>query len=656
MVTLSKYGAKYNRLVLNIEGLSSDSKPTIYFYEYDGSGREISKMQIQNGSIFTEIDTGNTYMYDAANTTWYQVSIGGVTPQGGIILVGETTTPLTDEATTNPITVDGQSYTAQPNDAVIYGSKEFLFDGTKWHEFGDLSGLNADMIDDTNTTNKFVTASDKTTWNGKQNALDQTQMDAVNSGITSADVAQITDNKNDILSEQAKTTGMTEGGSNYITVGGIRLYVASSAPTGDIPDGSVGVGWYEASEIVHRYQYGEWDGSPTPTYPVYGFKIDKNNDDPDTRVTYLYDAEGMTPAYMDFSNGTFNYGSWANAWFIKNNRPVALKFDGTVDYELNHTDFTKKLDGTASDVEDVNYAGNFMSEMPTVYVKRWEDSDYNYMAFCEIPHDEDFLAQAHTNANGTVNSAIYLPMFKGSVDSNNKMRSLMGTYPRSTSKADEEVTYTNNCGGGWQLWDKAKIDLILDLILLITKSTNCRAKIGNGNTNTYSGSGKMMSGYETDGTTRSVNAQFWGYEGTEVADYGKHHMCAFYIEDLWGNRMDRCLGFNIVNNVYKVKMIAPYALNSDSSYETLTVSPPATGWLMNISSNNTYGDVPTEIGASNSSGFGSRCIISANGNYIVCIGGHNNSGLGSGRYLYMAMDHTQRNGDVGASPCYNNLT
>jgi len=31
--------------------------------------------------------------------------------------------------------------------------------------------LDADDIDDTTTTNKFVTAADKTTWNNKQNAI-----------------------------------------------------------------------------------------------------------------------------------------------------------------------------------------------------------------------------------------------------------------------------------------------------------------------------------------------------------------------------------------------------------------------------------------------------------------------------------------------------
>lgn len=63
------------------------------------------------------------------------------TLQSAVNLKGETTTPLTDNATTNPITIDGESYTAVMNDAVIYQSGEFIFDGTKWHELGDISNL-----------------------------------------------------------------------------------------------------------------------------------------------------------------------------------------------------------------------------------------------------------------------------------------------------------------------------------------------------------------------------------------------------------------------------------------------------------------------------------------------------------------------------------
>lgn len=71
----------------------------------------------------------------------------------------------------------------------------------------------------------------------------QAQLDAMNSGIDTTKVAQIATNADNISDEQDKTVGMSEGGSNYITVGGIRVYVSSTAPTGNIPDGSVGVGW-----------------------------------------------------------------------------------------------------------------------------------------------------------------------------------------------------------------------------------------------------------------------------------------------------------------------------------------------------------------------------------------------------------------------------
>lgn len=75
--------------------------------------------------------------------------------------------------------------------------------------------LSADLIDDTNATNKFATA---------------------------AQLDQIVTNKNNILSIQGKLTAHTAGGSNYDTINGIRVYVDSTAPTGDIPTGSIWIG------------------------------------------------------------------------------------------------------------------------------------------------------------------------------------------------------------------------------------------------------------------------------------------------------------------------------------------------------------------------------------------------------------------------------
>lgn len=50
--------------------------------------------------------------------------------------IGTTTTVITDGATTNPITVDGESYTAVKGDIVIYDGTEFIFDGSAWQSFG----------------------------------------------------------------------------------------------------------------------------------------------------------------------------------------------------------------------------------------------------------------------------------------------------------------------------------------------------------------------------------------------------------------------------------------------------------------------------------------------------------------------------------------
>jgi hypothetical protein len=58
------------------------------------------------------------------------------------------------------------------------------------------------------------------------------QLAAMNSGINAEDVEQIATNETNISLEQAKTTGMTAGGTDYITVGGIRVYVSATAPTG----------------------------------------------------------------------------------------------------------------------------------------------------------------------------------------------------------------------------------------------------------------------------------------------------------------------------------------------------------------------------------------------------------------------------------------
>lgn len=63
--------------------------------------------------------------------------------EAGTAYLGVTTTALTDGATTNPIKINNEDVTAKTGNIANYGSKEFIFNGTVWQEFGDLSALGA---------------------------------------------------------------------------------------------------------------------------------------------------------------------------------------------------------------------------------------------------------------------------------------------------------------------------------------------------------------------------------------------------------------------------------------------------------------------------------------------------------------------------------
>lgn len=60
MIVRSKYGNATDRPLSELYGLSNDEKP---IDEFEGK-------PIYTGSIFIEIDTGDSYFYDSDNRTW----------------------------------------------------------------------------------------------------------------------------------------------------------------------------------------------------------------------------------------------------------------------------------------------------------------------------------------------------------------------------------------------------------------------------------------------------------------------------------------------------------------------------------------------------------------------------------------------------------
>ncbi|MBQ9487130.1 MAG: hypothetical protein IJU91_04915, partial [Selenomonadaceae bacterium] len=133
----------------------------------------------------------------------------------------------------------------------------------------------------------------------------------------------------------------------------------------------------------------------------YGIRINKTEPDPDNRVEYLYDAVGMTPAHMVYDTDTtaagtdsdtsyFDYGDWADVWFVRDNKPCMLKSNGTVDYYLDPNDYDKKVDGSTSDVGNTSYDGNAMVQFPLVWIYRYEDDDYLYEIISDIQWDSNY--------------------------------------------------------------------------------------------------------------------------------------------------------------------------------------------------------------------------------------------------------------------------
>lgn len=225
MVTLTKYGDKYNRMVLRLEGLSTETKPVVTYIEYDDNGAEVGRMAIQNGSIFTEINTGKTYMYDADNAKWHEVSVGG--GGGGSVDVytkAETDALLGEKADLNS---DGLIPASQIPPEVFERMKVVQDDTERF----------ALTTDDVQNGDVVYVNDDEVMYY----VYDDTKLD-IEAGYKpfaagTAAKAIADKNGNDIDTSYVHDYG------SYFVVNGIRVYVSSTAPTGNIPDGSIGIGF-----------------------------------------------------------------------------------------------------------------------------------------------------------------------------------------------------------------------------------------------------------------------------------------------------------------------------------------------------------------------------------------------------------------------------
>lgn len=323
-------------------------------------------------------------------------------------------------------------------------------------------------------------------------------------------------------------------------------------------------------------------------YTLLGFRMKKAESDPATKVEYTEEAAGLTPAKVNLATGEFDYGSFADFWFVKDNKPVMLNNDGTEAYELDPNDHTKKKDNTASDVANSSFAGNAMSRIPKVYLKMWEADGYEYCNICDVKLDDNYHAYAHTRADGSEMDYLYLSMFEGSLVAS-KVRSIKGLNPMVSQTGANELTYAKANGSGWSTRSWSQRNLINMLLILMGKTTNTQEAFGYGY---YTGGSSSAPNYLTTGGA-SNKGQFYGTNKTR--DYVK----VFFIENWWGDVWERIEGC-VTNSSVRilVKSTAPYNTTGAGYVDTGATPGGTSGGFISACKMTEHGLIPTTASGS----------------------------------------------------------
>ena len=282
---------------------------------------------------------------------------------------------------------------------------------------------------------------------------------------------------------------------------------------------------------------------------VYGFYINGSESDPSACVTYVKDAIGATPAKMNYTTDTFEYGSWQGAFFMP--RPCILAQDGTVMKYLNPNDYTKDIDGNTVTIDSGLAGANVMIEWPKIWMRiipTYGDSYSGTVLFSNQQVDPYFNDFPYINYQGIHKDHFYTAAYNGSVSSS-VMRSISDAQVSNKLTAQGEVNAATANGNGWYTETLSQIQLINMLLVLMSKSTNTQAVFGQG-LNT-SGTEAINNDFRTG--VHNTRGLFYGTNSGATATY-TNAVKVFGMENWWGFQWRRYAGHIVVNGQQKIKL------------------------------------------------------------------------------------------------------
>ncbi len=388
---------------------------------------------------------------------------------------------------------------------------------------------------------------------------------------------------------------------------------------------------------------------------LYGYRINEIDQVPSTRVEYLpyCDNYFYDPCSMDHIADTFSWGSWERAFFVP--KPCALKYNGEVDYYLDVHDFTKKADGSASDVSSFDYGGNFMCEFPKIFVKFWRENNYIYVLVSNTKLDDGFECYACKKSDGSYAEHFYLPMFEGTKDTDNRLRSIAtNTVPTASTNAETEATYAMANGTGWNTTLWADEMLMILLFPLLFKSTDSQVALG------YGASGSS-SGLTCRNDAALAKGMMYGTASGNAAG-----MTYLGLHNWWAHRWRRCNGLMNNKGTIYVKM-TPSTIDGSSTdgFNRTGEGYINTGHLMPACENSyyrrylpvgKYGLMPQTVSGSSTTYY---CDAGwANNGQLdqLLLGGSVNNGTSGGVFCFHVNGAPSiTNWSFGASPSYHPL-
>lgn len=352
-----------------------------------------------------------------------------------------------------------------------------------------------------------------------------------------------------------------------------------------------------------------------------------------------------------------------------------LNDDGSVNYYLDPTDTTKKLDGTAANIDGTD--GNVMVEIPKFYFRQvrdgsaleWQISDVPlagyqlHPAFFKNGEIVDFRyigaydACVYDDSAGTYIAGLNLNDNTGNIDTaNDKLASVSGVYPMVGLTRDECRSLAANNGTGWRQQDFWLTCAVQLLYLVEYGDFNSQSNLGDGNTNgSYfpSSADQNDSPHTVAGASNSWgNAATDGSQPSAGAKPGTAYMSYRGIENFFGNCWNWVDGFNIGvvddRDSWVSNTDTDFADNTNTNYEKIGGTMPATNNYVTDIQDIPGAFLPSSVGGSSST-FLTDYFAQNSGVRVALFGGAAVDGARAGAFFWNVGGSSGNAGrDVGA--------